>query len=520
MQDMVDNNNLKLHVTNFGPIVDADIDLRPLTVFVGPSNTGKSYLAILIYALHRFFSGVATGPNLGFRESTFRRSSIDDMTIEDANNMINWMIEWLPTLNHDESYLTVPPPIANVIRPALALQQFAPALPNDILRCFGMTGLGRIIRHGNTPQTAVVLTKHAPTNTSAANTFKYALVVNIAAIDDIELVNADFHAEIPESVSLRIERNAIVPHLRADISHLSSLYTLSRSRSGLLNQEFGSLLADMVGSSIVAPLTRAAYYLPAGRTSLMHQLRMMISSVVSSASHITFETQQVRPGLSGVISDFLQQLINLDDVSHDLRVSDPDVSKRLEGEMLGGAIRIDVPDVGIPVFTYQPKGWKEPMPLMNSSSMVSELAPVVLYLRHVVQPGDVLIIEEPEAHLHPGMQVEFIRQLAAAVRSGVRVMLTTHSEWVLEELANLVRLSDLPESHREGVGDWDVALSPEEVGVWLFEHKKRPRGSVVKEIQLDQDIGGFASGYDDVAIGTYNKWARIGNLISGARNGS
>ena len=52
---MPDNNNLKLNVTNFGPIVEAEIDLRPLTVFVGPSNTGKSYLAILIYALHPAF---------------------------------------------------------------------------------------------------------------------------------------------------------------------------------------------------------------------------------------------------------------------------------------------------------------------------------------------------------------------------------------------------------------------------------------------------------------------------------
>ena len=50
-----DVNNLELSVTNLGPIARANIDLRPMTVFVGPSNTGKSYLAILIYALHGFF---------------------------------------------------------------------------------------------------------------------------------------------------------------------------------------------------------------------------------------------------------------------------------------------------------------------------------------------------------------------------------------------------------------------------------------------------------------------------------
>ena len=64
---MDEQENLKLSVTNFGPIAKADIDLRPLTVFVGPSNTGKSYLAILIYALHKFFGVHSVGPWISYR---------------------------------------------------------------------------------------------------------------------------------------------------------------------------------------------------------------------------------------------------------------------------------------------------------------------------------------------------------------------------------------------------------------------------------------------------------------------
>ena len=41
---------VEISVRNFGPIAEADLDLRPLTVFVGPSNTGKTYLSVLIYA--------------------------------------------------------------------------------------------------------------------------------------------------------------------------------------------------------------------------------------------------------------------------------------------------------------------------------------------------------------------------------------------------------------------------------------------------------------------------------------
>ena len=49
--------DVRISVTNFGPITEGTIDLRPLTVFVGPSNTGKTYLAVLIYALHRVLDG-------------------------------------------------------------------------------------------------------------------------------------------------------------------------------------------------------------------------------------------------------------------------------------------------------------------------------------------------------------------------------------------------------------------------------------------------------------------------------
>ena len=150
---------------------------------------------------------------------------------------------------------------------------------------------------------------------------------------------------------------------------------------------------------------------------------------------------------------------------------------------------------------------------MNASSMVSELTPVVLYLRHVVRPSDLLIIEEPESHLHPAMQVEFIRQLAVAVKSGIRILITTHSEWVLEELANLVRLSELPTERREGIDDLDVALHQDEVGAWFFEPSSDQSGSVVREIPLDVESGTFPAGFGLISENLYNRWATISNRI-------
>ena len=55
IKDTQQHPKVEIAVKNFGPIAEADIDLRPLTVFVGPSNTGKTYFATLVYALHSIF---------------------------------------------------------------------------------------------------------------------------------------------------------------------------------------------------------------------------------------------------------------------------------------------------------------------------------------------------------------------------------------------------------------------------------------------------------------------------------
>ena len=145
--------------------------------------------------------------------------------------------------------------------------------------------------------------------------------------------------------------------------------------------------------------------------------------------------------------------------------------------------------------------------------MVSELAPVVLYLRHVVQPGELLIIEEPESHLHPEMQALFTRHLVSAVQSGVRILITTHSEWILEELANLVRLSELPPNQREGIEDPDISLRPDQLGAWFFEPSEESGGSVVREISLDEESATFPAGFGLVTENLYNRWVEISTRI-------
>ena len=271
---------------------------------------------------------------------------------------------------------------------------------------------------------------------------------------------------------------------------------------------------------LFGPLHLPAYYLPADRTGVMRAHSVVVSALLKRAPIADLRLATRTSMLSGVLTDFLDQLFEFEESEFIITKFSPERAARIESIILGGAIHIDRTETtGYPGFSYQPQGWKNRLPLMQSSSMVSELAPVVLYLRHRIKTGDVLIIEEPESGLHPGMQVEFIRQLAAVVKSGVRVLITTHSEWVLEELANIVRRSQLPHSEREKLEHGDCALCPDQVGAWLFKKKNRPKGSVVEEVKLDDETGLYSTDYDEVSESLYNENVNIFNRIQDIEHG-
>ena len=512
-----------LSVADFGPIVEATVDLRPLTVFVGPSNTGKSYLAILIYALHRFFGDRRGAGPWGRRfpplHSYRRRRSLDntaDLPGEALDAAFRWVREAPGDPAGAESPekgtgMMLPERIAELVRPVLNDAGGAGSVfDGEITRCFGVEEPGSLIRRPGRANARITLRRDVSETSERNPPFEYEFTI---AGKESRLIPS-----ISSGTPLRIE---------AEVYEVLMRYLMDSSPDfegddrDLFAERLITTLEDSIFHYMVGPVSSPVHYLPADRTGVMHAHRVVVSSLIGRAARAGLRHDEPLPVLSGVLADFLEQIIELDAVPRRRSILYSTLAKRLEAEILGGMVRSERSEAGYPSFYYRPDGWKgdlPDLPLMNTSSMVSELAPVVLYLRHVVQLGDVLIIEEPESHLHPAMQVAFTRLLAAAVRSGVRIIVTTHSEWVLEALANLVRLSGVPKGKRKGIDGADLALTPDEVGAWLFTSKRRPRGSVVEEIPLDMESGTFPAGYGEVTESLYNDWARISSRIMEGRS--
>ena len=214
------------------------------------------------------------------------------------------------------------------------------------------------------------------------------------------------------------------------------------------------------------------YYLPSARSGIMQSHKIIASSSVAHLTYPFMEDSSNVATLSGGFADFLRLLIlhEESDTPNDKLFT---IAKSLETDVLAGDIITKSSPSGSSEFLYRPRGVEEDILLSQTSSMVSELAPLVLFLRSGIKPGDTLIIEEPEAHLHPGAQADMAIILARLVRTGVRVIITTHSDWLLQEISNLT-LEGLLEDKTDQPPSW---LLPEEVGVWHFQ-KDEP----VKEI--------------------------------------
>ena len=502
---------LELSVRNFGPIAEGTVELRPFTVFVGPSNTGKSYLATLIYALHQFFGLYVetlghdrnAGPITTFGSALEEFAKTLDFSTEEMSIVHDWVKQThLPGVTNAErleraAAYGIPDSVAILTRRVVnGIGHESPVVDEQIARCFGIYKTANLITQLGDSTCAFSVSRKVSTGDERIDSFRLQFNVDLGGVN--------ITSQVPDNWPIPtypMASYAWFRHSRNDVEPPQD-----ENAIWFLNTLAGAAL-----STSVTPMVLRGYYLPADRAGAVRSHSALTGTLISRASRPSVASQQ--PTLTGIYGDFLEGVVGLGGLPTKTTGPLDTLADSMERNILGGEIWVDSNFAGYPSFFYRPKGWDQDIPLMNASSMVSELAPVVLYLRHVVQPGETLIIEEPESALHPAMQVELTRLLAAAVKAGIRIIITTHSEWILEELANLVLMSELPVEQRHGFEGADLVLNPDDVGAWLFEPDAEIGGTVIKEIPLDKEMGNFPSGFGLVTTDLYNRYTRIANRI-------
>ena len=233
---------------------------------------------------------------------------------------------------------------------------------------------------------------------------------------------------------------------------------------------------------------KKSYYLPASRSGTVQARRFLSSSLIRQSSNPESASISIS-GLPGPSAEFLSDLISLDGWGRPPQDELDQAVSFIERNVMHGQIDLDrSPSLPLPEIAYETPIGK--FTIDRTSSMVSELAPFILFLKYLVSPGDLLILEEPESHLHPAAQRKLARGIVRLVNAGVKVLITTHSDIFVSQINNLLRASYASKRwlREHGYAPEDC-IRHDDVSAYLFQIDEEIGGSRVKELEIQRDVG-------------------------------
>lgn len=485
---------LTIGVKDFGPIVKGEVQLRPLTIFVGPNNAGKSYLSMLIYALF-------ASPFYPIIHSTRRGSSIramiDDVESEEDSEgqaMLESFIEWFGSQqsssqgNIEFLFQELPDAVQKLFLKAVegASNDFVSNFTQQLQRCFGTETQGLNRQSGRASAMEISLAQDQP-----------PWNLTLSGLDS-ELHVQKSHFEISEqTLHINIDKG-ILPILLAQIRSTPN----PELSLEVIESIIGLLLVNTI-NDFYKGINKPAFYMPAARSGILQSHKALASFMVSRSPLVGLEPWTEIPRLTGVVADFISSLLTLE---RDKQTDIYSVAEFLETNVINGSISLDTAGgrSEYPEIYFTSEAGK--FALHRTSSMVSELAPVILFLKYLVNPGDLLIIEEPESHLHPESQRRFAQCIAKLIRADVNVLITTHSDYFLAQLGNFIRLGNLSARERVKQGyDKEDYLKADEVGAYLFDTKQEAGGTIIKELPITIEDGIPEEGFAEVNEALYNE---------------
>lgn len=454
-------------VRNLGPITEGTVQLHPLTILIGKNNTGKTYMAQAIYAAHKALE-TANGPIKPF------------ITLEESDDLL----QRLQVHSEDESdVLNGPLRLKAEDWMRSRLKKVGDHLENRLTVYFDLEHINELKRWRSTGKLQV----------SAAVQRPEASSVRIFDMD------GDSTSDITlPTVTARDFRGTYVTNLLDDL--VTEMPEEQRGRrSDLIRRRASSVLAEVLWDTHLLPsigLSGEAHYLPAGRSGLLEAWTDVVRLRLEQDRDDLVLTGREPAALGGIALDFLLELQELirpvrrryirsrarravHQPTEELRSAATHLEK-----LIGGRIELARGRERVPSFTYT--HGSNSIPVQRASSMVAELAPLLSWINHLLIPGDLLLIDEPEAHMHPEAVLRVAQTLVTLSQSGIRVLCTTHSSDFLHKVSNCMLRANLASDTKASDR---MSIGADDIGVFRFERSGQSGGTVVVPVKIDPDWG-------------------------------
>lgn len=378
----------KLKVGDYGKIKNAEIEMAPLTLFVGDNNSGKSYLLSLLWGIENF------GLDLILGNEYIHSQEVDEIS------------EWLK-------------------------EQIQEAKNNtDVEHVVSVEAIGT--------QLEVVLNAELKKK-------KNRLVQAIFNSENISIGNLEI--SLGEA-----KRNKLHFYFSKKTRKFDLFANNQRQKFGgfsvmcederLLNDHFvlwfliRGIYSCIMGIGISEMDASSKIYLPAARTGFMLTKDIINKVGRKNTFNLSSDSEPITP--------FIRPINQFLDIMGDLTAENSGseykqfLADELENEMANGKVEISsMPNKEV---QYVPDGHKKGIPLRLVSAVVTELTPLILILKHKARITK-FYYEEPEMCLHPQLQHKMGKFICRAVNSKISMIITTHSDIIIQHINNMIKLT-------------------------------------------------------------------------------
>ena len=407
--------DLELKIENFGPIDEATIQVGRFTVFAGPNNTGKTFVAKMLYSIlsamntnhARVFFATATNAiesNLQLFERSGRAGEERPLSAirKGLQNVDSILQKVLPSYSIQNELDRL-----RVVHPEL------------------MAEIEEIKVHSQTLKN----------NTKIKGEGASVLLSNIQdglehSIYLLEICCKNIESAVGAGLRVKVRQNVHGNFQSSDISNLkgegdSPLY-FSVQGVGELQETEQSLDFKPYPQTVQKQSFPGAFYL---ESPLYWKLKSALESIKLDSR------SPFGRSLNGVPDYFYDMAVAL----RRRRIEHP-FTGIYEGlhHAIGG--RISLSEAGDLEFQKEGKS----LSLSLTSAGVANMGMLALLIeRGTLERGSFLFIDEPESNLHPAWQVEMAAFLFELARQGVNVVISTHSMTILKWLE--VHVKEKPE---------------------------------------------------------------------------
>jgi len=449
--------HLVVRVENFGPIVKGEVDVRPLTIFIGPNGCGKTYLSSVIFAHEKLQAEQAMGTLIDELVSLMSRREVSKGALVSLLDRVK----------------------SNAVK---GLRKLLDRIPRQL----GVEG-GDIVRLG-TDKARVSITS------------------------DLGYINCCWHIDGQSRANYRVSSKAPQEGITLSEYDKGKIDELVQKMGELTREgeDISPLLAETLKAVKARALQEIFLFIPDGRTGLLKSMGYLLQEWIKQVRILDDKDALIRGGLRGLDIEFVEAWFGL------VRQME-----RREQNLP------DLPSLGVCSVRVGEKAWvhgiekiyvkttdNREMPLNRASSGVTETIPLLL-LTSGAREKALIVVDEPEAHLHPKAQTELAVQISRWVRSGKwRFVLATHSDFLIDQFSNLVVRSSIPKKHRPkaGIIMKDDELRPDDIAIYNFKYDEEKKGYRVVRVKIDPKEGVEEEEFSKVRDALYDEYEELWNI--------